>query len=320
MPTAMLGLPGEYAPEIVMADGVRSFRVGPYRMPIRPGDFTAGTVRSDPHVLIEDMDRKGIDIVGVTVSAGFYLYWADRATGVAFSRVHNDALAEFCRPYPDRLFFIPTLPLQDIAASLDEMDRAIHQLGGRGINLGTEDLAGRDLDSEELWPVYERAQRYEAPVFLHPSGRSGPEEPPVSRYNLASVVGFICQETAAVAVLMFGGVLDAFPDLRIIVAHGGGAAPYQWGRLERAAGSQPDIKAKKPLREYLKNFYFDLLVHDLPARQFLVNFMGADHVVQGDNYAGWDHADGFQFIDELDLSERDRQKIRSGNAVRLFHL
>jgi aminocarboxymuconate-semialdehyde decarboxylase len=322
-PTDMLAKPGKYGPEIaVEADGSRVFRVGPHRLRLRPDDFRPGLVRSDPHLRIADMDRKGIDIVGVTVSAGFYLYYAEPVVGVEFSRLHNDALAAFCRPYPDRLFFIPTLPIQDIPASLRELDRAVNELGGRGANLGTEDLAGRELDDPALWPVYARLQELDLPLFLHP----GPAGDPAARtgqtppYNLLGVIGFIGQETAAVARLIYGGVLDAFPRLKVVVSHGGGAVPYQWGRIERGATAQPDVRARRPAHEYLENFYFDNLVHDRRARELLIAFAGVDHVLVGDNYEGWDHADGFAYVDELHLSDADKRKLRAGNALRLFKL
>ena len=140
------------------------------------------------------------------------------------------------------------------------------------------------------------------------------------KYNLSWITGYVAQESEAFARLVFSGILDEFPRLKVCLPHGGGMIPYQFGRLEYAARLMPDIKAKRPLREYLDNFYFDLLVHDRAARQFLLGFIGADHLLVGDNYMGWDHVDGFELLDELSLKAHEKRKIMGGNAIGLFKL
>lgn len=317
-----MGKAEKYGPELVEEPhGGISMRVGEYKSRSKPGDrFLRDPRFSDPKARIDDMDANGIDVMGVTISPLFYLYWAEPRIGIEFSKFQNDSLANFCRPYPDRLFHIPTLPLQDIDASIKEMDRAINDLGGRGINIGTDDLAGRTLDEQALWPLYEQVQKYDKPMFIHPHPQTMHDATAEDRYNLSWIAGYVHQETVAVSHLIFGGVLDEFPDLKICIPHGGGSVPYQWGRLEYAAKTMPDVKCKKPLREYLKNFYFDIIVHDLKAREFLVDFMGVDNLLVGSNYMGWDAVNSFEFAEQLNLSEEDKAKITGGTAIKLFKL
>jgi aminocarboxymuconate-semialdehyde decarboxylase len=299
----MLGQAGSYGPDLIVHDdGSATLRIGDHETHMapserfRPSEFLERL--GDPRLFVEAMDARGVDAVGVTVSPLFYLYWAEPEVGVPFSRTLNDCMHRFAQHDPRRLFFIPTVPLQDMGATLEELDRALGDLGGRGVNIGS-DNALRGLDDEYFWPFYEKVQSYDVPIFIHP---------------------YTMQETEAFARLVLGGVLDDFPDLKIYITHGGGAVPYQFGRFAAAAVTQPDVRAKRPLQEYLKNFYFDILVHDVRARRYLVEFMGPDNLVVGDNWNGWDAVDGFELLDELGLGPEDQQKIEGGNAARLFKL
>lgn len=310
----MLGKAGKYGPELT-EDG---YRIGNFQRRIQT-DKPRGLSRAvRPEQRVEDMDQLGIDKMGVTIPPPLFFYWAEEEIATRFGALYNDALANFCRPYPDRLFFLATLPLQNIEASVEEIDRVV-KLGARGIIVGTDNIAGRELDDPALWPVYERIQQHDLPLLIHPASFRIAEQGE-DQYNLSMVTGFVGQETVAVTRLMFGGVLDEFPNLKIVVSHGGGAVPYQWGRLELAARKMPGVKARRPLGDYQANFYLDVLVHDVRARQFLVEFWGADRLVAGTNFRGWDEIAGFDSVEELDLSTEDRQKIIGGNAVSLFKL
>jgi aminocarboxymuconate-semialdehyde decarboxylase len=222
-----------------------------------------------------------------------------------------------------------TLPLQDIPESVREIDRAV-ALGAKGLNIGYNPC-GHSLASEWFYPVWEKATQADLPIFIHPAAEgqdaddaegAGSDDDKYDWHRgalLLGVEGFLHQETLAVASLMLGGVLDDFPSLKFCVPHGGGAVPYQFGRFEEAARREP-VRAKRPLKEYLKNFYFDPIVHDVRARKLLVDFMGPDNVIVGSNFPGWDMNNGFNFIEELDLSRADKDKIMGGNAIKLFHL
>jgi aminocarboxymuconate-semialdehyde decarboxylase len=273
---------------------------------------------SDPVLRLHEMDELGIDIMGVTTSPFYYLYWAEPEIGVPFARVQNEALAKYCSTDPRRLFFMATLPLQDIAASVEEAEHAVGTLHARAVNIGGGNLAGRELDDPELEPVLACIEALGVPLFIHPypTTLAGGER---HRLGMDAILEYLYQESLAVGTLIYGGVLDKFPGLKVCITHGGGFVPYQFGRLEVFAGPKAS-KAVRPIRDYLDRFYFDTLVHDLPARRFLYEFMGPDHLFVGDNFKGADSADGFAMVDELNLHPEEAEQIKSGTAIELFGL
>lgn len=323
IPDQILGTAGKYGPELIETDeGTAMLRVGPYESRVSgTTGLSAERMKrlADPQNRLAEMDEFGIDKMAISTSPLFYLYWAERDIRIPFVEKLNDALAEYCSAAPDRLFVLPTLPLPDVEASVREVERA-GEYGARGINIGTSDLGDDlELDSKELWPLYEAIEARGLPVFIHPHPLTMATGK-LDRYNLSWIVGYTYQETLALANLTLGGVFDDFPNLKAIIPHGGGNAPYQFGRLEEAQERQPDVTARKPLREYLQNVYFDILLHDVAARQFLVDFAGADQLVVGSNFGGWDSVNGFALLDEMDLSDEQRRKIGGENAAALFGL
>ncbi|HTW90012.1 MAG TPA: amidohydrolase family protein [Candidatus Binataceae bacterium] len=329
MPMEIYGSGGAYGPEIIRdpATGYSMYRAG--RWQSAPGTFQLKDQPTlfDPSVRLAEMDALEIDVMGVTISPMFYLYGAPLQDAINYTSLHNDLMAAFCAAAPDRLFFIPTLPLQNIDAALRELERAAG-LGGRGINMGTDNIAGRDLDHQDLYPIYELAQRLEMPIFLHPApiGTDDPAYEPAKnvkdKFGFSWLLGYNYREMVAFATLVLSGVLDRFPNLKFCIPHGGGFVPFQLGRVVWAA-TTPRLgisKCKRPVAEYLANFYFDTVVHDVRARRFLLEICGPDHIVVGSNYAGWDWVDGFEYAREMVDNEVDLAKIWAGNAVALFKL
>jgi len=323
------GKAGKYGPErIELPDGGMGMRIGPYLLAnagsaaraTSPEDAAERMRRmSDPHGRVEWLDERGIDKMVNTISPLWYLYWAEPEIAIPFAELQNDLLAKYCDAVPDRLFWAATLPMQDIDASVRELKR-VAGMGAKAVNIGTDNFGGKNFDDELFWPLYEELVNRDMPIFLHPYPipmEDGRED----KYNLSWVTGYIYQETNAFAHFTLGGVLDDFPSLRIYNTHGGGFVPYHFGRIEAARTTeQPGVRAKKPIAEYLDNFYFDIHVHDLKSRQFLVDFMGADRLVVGSNVGGWDSADGFALLDELKLPEEDHDKIAWKNAARFFNI
>ena len=196
------------------------------------------------------------------------------------------------------------------------------------MNIGTDNLAGRNLDDEYLDPLYEYCQSENVTVWLHPApiGTDEPQYDPAEneqdKYSFGWLLGYNHRETLAVGALVFGGVLDRFPKLKICVPHGGGFIPYQLGRLEYASRKRltKNMKNRHQFEHYLGNFYFDNIVHDKRARQLLMRTMGADNVFVGSNFGGWDYVNGFDFVDDMVETEEDRFKLSAGNAIALFEL
>ena len=333
IPPAILGKAGRYGPEILFqSDGSMVIRAGEYRL---KGDTVAGKQEAklighnaqqeklvaalgDPLLRVTELDAKDIDVMGVTIPPLFYFYGIERDIAVEFTRAANEALADYCSAAPSRFFFMPSLPLQDIEASIDEVRRSAAR-GARGVNMGGRDLAGKELYSEEMWPLYAELESRELPLFIHPYPAEIEHGKPADRYT-PLILDYPFECTRAVNNLILGGVFDAFPKLKVYVSHGGGFIPYQFGRIETFATLNKNVKCIKPPREYLKNFYFDTLIHELPARKYLVDWMGADNLVVGDNHGGMDSVDGFVGVDEMQLDPAAADKIKGGNARALFKL
>jgi aminocarboxymuconate-semialdehyde decarboxylase len=314
-----IGKAGEYGPEIFPKDGRSWLRVGAYQTRL-PDNFAANLEnRHSADGLIADIDRNGIDMLNLMVSPILYFYWAPLEIALGFCALQNDLLAKLSATHPDRLFWSATLPMQDPVEALSEAKRAVG-LGAKCISLGTGDLGGgRGLDSEDFWPLYDYLQRRSIPILLHPYPNTiGGEE---DRYKLSFVVGFAWQETHAFATLTLGGVLDTFPKLKFSISHGGGYVPYQFGRIVGAYNTKiPGVKAKRPIEEYLANFWFDTTVHDQRALRYLYEFMGADQLLVGSNYAAWNWHDEFSEIEALGIPQEDQAKIFHRNAEYVFNL
>jgi aminocarboxymuconate-semialdehyde decarboxylase len=323
----MLGAAGSYGPEVIdHGNDLKSFRSGKHETtPFVAKDSSVEGARN-PEVRAREMDELGIDVMGITISPLFYCYGADRADGANYARVCNDEMEKYCEGTPGRFFFFPTLPLQDIELSVAELQRVRQFKWSRGLNMATDNLAGRDLCDEALFPVYEICEEHDMPLFLHPAaiGTDDPDWNPANNqkdiFSFGWIAGYIYRESLAYGNLVLGGVLDRFPGLKICLTHGGGFVPYQIGRFAEAAARMPASKAGKPIRAYDKNFYFENSVHDADCRDFLVKMWGIDNIYTGSNYNGWDQNDGFGFAETMAQTPDELHQLWAGNSIKLFQL
>jgi len=324
----MLGAAGEYGPEMIeYEDGTQSFRAGKYvTAPFKGSSKEGSEGARDSTVRVEKLNRLGIDVMGVTASPINYCYGATPQDGANYCRVVNDEMEKYCDAVPGRFFFQPMLPLQDIAASVKELERLRPFKWNRGVNIATDNIAGRELYDEALFPVYEYVESIDEPLYLHgaPIGTDDPDYNPESvkkdLFNFSWIAGYIYRESLAYGNLVLGGVLDKYPKLKICVPHGGGFVPYQIGRFAEAAERMPASRAKKPIHEYNKNFYFENSVHDAKARDFLVDVWGIDNIYTGSNFDGWDQNDAFGFAETMARNPDELHQLWAGNAIELFHL
>lgn len=324
----MLGAAGSYGPEMIShTDGTQSFRAGTYQTAPFKGSSEEGKKGAqDPHIRREKLDLLGIDVMGVTASPIFFCYGAEAQDGVRYCRIVNDELEKYCAAEPGRYFFQPMLPLQDIAASVKELQRLEGLTYPRGVNMSTDNLAGMELYDERLFPVYEYLEAIDQPLYLHgaPIGTDDPDWNPKSNskdlFNLGWVAGYIYRESLAYGNLVLGGVLDRFPNLKICIPHGGGFIPYQIGRFAEAVERMPANRAKRAIREYSKNFYFENSVHDKDSRDFLVKMWGIDNIYTGSNFDGWDQNDAFGFAETMASTPEELHKLWAGNAINLFKI
>ncbi|MHB9099436.1 MAG: amidohydrolase family protein, partial [Syntrophales bacterium] len=270
---------------------------------------------------IHDMEERkiGFSILSSTPFAFFYEIEAGLA--VELARYQNDQLAEMVKSRPASFAAMATLPLQAPDAALRELDRAINKLGLRGIEIGSH-VGGRELGDKAFWPVYAFLEAQGLPLFIHPHHVAGMDR--LQEFYLSNLIGNPLDTTIASANLIFSGVLEKYPNLKVILAHGGGQLPYIFGRLEHGYRVRPECRdvIKKSPRQFLENFYFDILTHSDEALRYLVSLVGSDHVLLGTDYP-YDMGDNGPVETVLRLTqiaESDRKKILRDNAVALFKL
>lgn len=278
------GAAGRHGPESgERDDGTPFFRIGEYiRAPMR----YEGSLFCDVDRRLRAMDRIGIDRQLLSPNPLTFFGGIEPEPATAFARAANDAMAELVAAHPDRLMGSAALPLQDPRAACDELERAVGELGLIAAYVGTDYPGG--LDSGGLDDVYRALVACDVPLFVHATTNDGAHPPPdarLGRFGLDLLVGYAYEETLAVASLVLGGVLDRHPDLDVCVSHGGGAAAYLVERFDAMAtfaGGDPTFG------DGLRRLWFDSNVGSGAARDLLVDVVGADRVVYGTNFGGWD--------------------------------
>lgn len=266
------------------------------------------------------LDRQGIDIQVLTLTTpGTHVETPERA--VAYARTVNDAFAQITATFPARFTTLATLPLNDPAASVIELERVCGQLGFRGAMLFSN-VEGVALNDQRYWPLYEKADQIGAVMYIHPTHPVGVEA--MTDFWLMPLVGFPFDTTLAAAKLVFSGVLERYPRITWVLAHLGGAIPYLAERLDRGFRAFVECRAhiSRPPSEYFKQMYFDTVNFDPASLQLAIDFAGADHLLAGSDYP---HQIGslssmVQSIRELPIPEAQKGGILGGNAARLLGL
>lgn len=284
------GAAGDLGPEMGGQDGDAPwFRVGDYRL---DGVRYQGSPFMDTALRLKRMDAAVIDYQVLSPNPLTFLHFIDVSDAIRFCRTHNDALARLVSGH-GRLGGFAALPMQDIGAAADELDRAVGKLGLLGGYIGTD--MPNPLDAPEMDRLYETCTRLDVPLFIHPSpaGIDGPKgDPNLTDYDLDVVVGFAAQETLAVARLIYGGVLDRHPSLDICLSHGGGSTGYLFGRMAMAARKRPwasaELQADGGFEQRLQRLWFDNHLNSDASLDLLVRRIGSDRLVFGTNFAGWD--------------------------------
>ncbi len=288
---ASMGAAGACGPELGQySDGTPWFRVGEWRL---DGVPYRGSLFMDIDLRLEAMDAAGIAKQVLSPNPLTYLHWIEGPDAVEYCRRHNDALAEAVAPHPDRLYGFASLPMQDIPAAVNELERTVKDLGLLGGYIGTD--FGTALDSPEMDQLYEACVALNVPLFMHPapSGLDGPlRDPRLGRFDLDLVVEFSVEEMLAVATLVFGGVTTRHPEVDICLSHAGGSTPMHIAKLRKLAERRPSMPEwiRQPGRfdEALGRLWFDCHVTGLAEFTFAVNQLGTDRLVFGTNFGGWD--------------------------------
>lgn len=271
----------------------------------------------DPARRLEDCDKHGVTAQVLSTVPVMFCYGAKPEHTHDLCRILNDHIAAVLADYPDRFFGLCTLPLQAPDLAIQELERCIGELGMHGVEIGTH-VNDWNLDHAALFGVFAAAERLGAAVFVHPWDMLGRER--MQKYWLPWLVGMPAETSLAICSLIFGGVLERLPKLRIAFAHGGGAFPGTVGRIAHGFHVRPDLCAidndKNP-RHYLQRLYFDSLVHDADALRYLIQLAGAERIALGSDYPfPLGESEPGALIDSLtDLPIAARQRMLAGTAL-----
>jgi aminocarboxymuconate-semialdehyde decarboxylase len=267
---------------------------------------------------LQDMAASKVDVQVLSVCPQTFVYAQPPALAAAFARIQNEQLAKLAKARPDRFLAIATLPMQAPKQAADELRHAVRVLGLRGAQIGSN-VAGKNLDDPELEPVWATAAELDAFILLHPINVAGADR--LSSYYLGNLIGNPLDTTIAAACLVFSGVLERHPSLKICLAHGGGFVPYQAGRFVHGwhVRAEPKSKLGKPPTDSLKRFYFDTIVHSKEVLAFLVGNAGADRVLLGSDYPfDMGIPEGVSQVRGLSISAAEQSAILGGRARALL--
>lgn len=266
------------------------------------------------------MDAAGVQLHALSLTMPMpHLAEGERAAELA--RTYNDAAAQAHGKHPDRFVGCIALPLNDVPRSIAELERVGRQRAMRAVYAPTN-IGGVELSDPSLFPLFEKVESLGLPLMLHPHPAVvGLDR--MRRFYLPNLLGNPFDTTLAVAHLVFGGVMDRFPALQVLLPHAGGAFPYLYGRIQRGQQVIPDLKnvAERPVADYLTRFHYDTITHSPEALKYLVALVGVDRVVLGSDYCfNMGDERPREIVGQLGISPADRDRILFANARRLLGL
>ena len=311
--------------------------VDPYRRPeAEPYDFYMGEDSKDHNKVmfpsisdqltnaearIEHMDRMGVDLQGLATFVSEYNYWAPGAAGAESARIQNDNVASVVADNPDRFVGMgATVPLQDIDLAIAEMDRAVDDLGFKGLQIGGT-IDGRNLDEPGFRPFWAAVAAKGVPVILHPSGY--PESQRFGSYFLTNCIGNPLETMVAATRMIFSGLFEEHPEIKLILLHGGGYLPFYCSRADHTWEVRPETRVSipdHPPSTYMKRLFYDTMVFQPLYLRHLIEIVGSDRVMLGTDFP-FDMAetDPLALIGATDgLGAAEREAISGGNAASLF--
>ena len=278
---------------------------------------------SSIEVRLKDMDRMGIDVQAVSPAPNQTYYWTDPGLGAELARKVNERIAEIVAKWPERFVGLGSVPLQDPDLAVSELEYAVKKLGMRGVEINPS-VNGMDLPDGRLGleRFFAKVQELDVVIFMHPIGFTQGERLLDHYFN--NVIGNPLETTVAASHLIFDGVMQRHPKLKVVLPHAGGYLAHYWARMDHGWRARPDCRTviqKKP-SSYLEKFYFDTITFDRGMLKHLVERFGADHVLLGTDYPydmGMEHP--VDFIGGTPgVSMADKAKIMGGNAARLLKI
>lgn len=293
------------------------FGATPSKTP-RPGTQNAMERMFDPLAIIEDLDARGIDIAVLTVSTVLQgTSWADPRTDLALCRRCNDQAARWMSDHPSRFIGSFVLPLQDPVTALQELERCL-ALGLRVANVASS-YQGVYVGAPMYHRFWEAVEKHGITAWIHPEGT---RDPWFQQYALWNSLGQSIEEAKCMASLIYEGVMTKLPDLKVVVAHGGGYFPHYLGRLDRNTLNRPDTVrntgGKKP-GDFLRSFYYETTVYDPQVLEVMKDRIGVDRLVMGSDYPVGE-ADPVGWLRACGLEGEALAAVAGGNAARLLGL
>ncbi len=303
----------EWRPRVIWENGKQFVEYGGRRIGSARREFV------QPDKILVEMDKSGVDAVLLCPWVSLVRYDATPAESLAACQIQNDSLAALAAKQPRRIAALGLAPLQDVPLAIKELERLL-KAGLKGVEIGTHVNSVYPGDAR-FRPFWEACESLGAFVFIHPVEGGGRAE--LRDYYMWNVIGNPVETAIAAGHLILSGVMEAFPRLKILLAHGGGALPALRGRLDRGYKMRPEINKviPQPPGEYLKRFYFDTITHDPALLCGLVEFAGADRVLLGSDYPfDMGNENPVELVRAAGLGEEVETKILGGNAKRALGL
>ncbi len=308
--------PAQYEPQVRFANALTR-EVNVKQMQDR------GPKLSTIELRLKDMDRMGIDIQAVSPAPQQTYYWTEPGLGVEVSRMINDRLAEIVAKWPERFVGLGTVPLQNVDLAVIELERCVKQLGLRGVEINPN-VNGLDLTDSRLnlEKFFAKARELDIVIFMHPTGFTQGERLMDHYFN--NVIGNPLDTTIGTSRLIFDGVMERHPGLKVVLPHAGGFLAHYWARMDHAWRARPDCRTviKKAPSSYLKKFYFDTITFDSEMLRNLIDKFGHQQVLLGTDYPfDMGEEDPVGLINSVPrLKPGEKEKIMGGNAARLLKI
>jgi aminocarboxymuconate-semialdehyde decarboxylase len=276
----------------------------------------------DPQKRIIEMNNSDINVQVISPIPIMFSYWADAKDALAQSQLINDFISDICIKYPKKFIGLGTIPMQSISYSLRELERCKNELNLKGIEIGSN-INDLNLNEEQFLDIFEACQDLSLSLFIHPWQMMGMSK--MKKYWLPWLVGMPAETTRAICSMIFGGIFDKFPKLRIAFAHGGGNFHYTLGRIEQGFIQRPDLCAidnKDNPKNYINKFYIDSLVHDSDSLNFLLDRVGANQIALGTDYPFplGETIPGSTIEKLKSISTKDRERLFHGTALEWLDL